>query len=80
MLFTSPDEQNVRSSPNITHPRWVCHFMCDVILQHKMCDLSFPVFIVVVDDMIVSFWVSVWRIVPMFWRRVLLVFRLTKFV
>jgi len=54
--------------------------MCDVILQHKMCDLSFPVFIVVVDDMIVSFWVSVWRIVPMFWRRVLLVFRLTKFV
>jgi len=45
-----------------------------------MCDLSFHVFIVVVDHVIVSFWVSVWRIVPMFWRRVLLIFRLTKFV
>ena len=29
--------------------------MCDVTLQHNMCDLSFHVFIVVVDHMIVSF-------------------------
>jgi hypothetical protein len=79
-LFTSLDEQNVPSSPSVTHPRRVCHFMCDITSQHKMCDLSLHVFIVVVDHMIVSFWVSVWHIVPMFWRRVLLIIRLTKFV
>lgn len=79
-LFTSPNEQNVPSSPNVTHPRRVCHFVHDITLQHKMCDLSLHVFIVVIDHVIVSFWVSLWRIVPVFWRKALLVFSLTKLV
>lgn len=57
----------------------VCRSMCDVTLQYKMCDLSLHVFIVVVDHMN-TFWVSVLRIVSMFWRKVLLIFRLTSFV
>jgi len=35
-LFTSLDKQNMPSSPKITHPTRVCHFICDVTLQHKM--------------------------------------------